>query len=227
MNRAPTCCRWRTPPRPALRLGACTLLANIAAFLDARTDPNSQHLLFGRWVAIALTTVVGVHAYAALAVMLHLSGTRTASNCSASDFVVTVALGSTLAMVLMSQQGAITSLFVRCGCVRASRSGERRSGSTVASSSARRCGASASRLARHRPRRATTRWRRSRRPRRWCSTQTAPSPLCGAPVGERSTLAGVRGFPAPGRRGNATWRHRGRPPDLYPVILTRVDISQA
>ena len=48
------------------------------------------------------TLVVGVLAYVGLVLMLRISGKRTLSQFNAFDFVVTVALGSTLATVLLS-----------------------------------------------------------------------------------------------------------------------------
>lgn len=60
-------------------------------------------LLFNGWSAVGRTVVVGVLAYAAVLVLLRSSGKRTLSKMNAFDFVVTVALGSTLATVLVSQ----------------------------------------------------------------------------------------------------------------------------
>lgn len=48
------------------------------------------------------TLIVGVLAYLGLVLMLRISGKRTLSQFNAFDFVVTVALGSTLATVLLS-----------------------------------------------------------------------------------------------------------------------------
>ena len=52
---------------------------------------------------IVRTLVVGVLAYLALVAILRMSGKRTLSQMNAFDFVVTVALGSTLATVLLSR----------------------------------------------------------------------------------------------------------------------------
>lgn len=49
------------------------------------------------------TLIVGVLAYVALVVVLRVSGKRTLSKMNAFDLVVTVALGSTLATVLLSR----------------------------------------------------------------------------------------------------------------------------
>lgn len=51
--------------------------------------------------------VVGVLAYSGLVLLLRISGKRTLSKMNAFDFVVTVALGSTLATVLLSSNVAL------------------------------------------------------------------------------------------------------------------------
>lgn len=51
--------------------------------------------------------VVGTIAYAALVLMLRVSGNRTLSKMSAFDLVVTVALGSTLSSIIISQDVAL------------------------------------------------------------------------------------------------------------------------
>ena len=51
--------------------------------------------------------VVGVAAYAALIALLRSSGKRTLAKLNAFDFVVTVAIGSTLATVLLSSSVAL------------------------------------------------------------------------------------------------------------------------
>jgi uncharacterized membrane protein YcaP (DUF421 family) len=61
------------------------------------TDP----IFFDDWGGILRVLVVGTAAYAALILMLRASGKRTLSKMNAFDFVVTVALGSTLAAVLL------------------------------------------------------------------------------------------------------------------------------
>lgn len=50
---------------------------------------------------------MGVLAYVALVVLLRVSGKRTLSKMNAFDLVVTVALGSTLATVLMAKDVAL------------------------------------------------------------------------------------------------------------------------
>lgn len=51
--------------------------------------------------------MLGVCAYAALVVLLRLSGDRTLSKMNAFDFLVTVALGSTLASVVLSRNTSL------------------------------------------------------------------------------------------------------------------------
>jgi len=59
-------------------------------------------MLFQAWSDIAHTLVVGVIAYIVIVAMLRISGKRTLAKMNAFDLVVTVALGSTLATVLLS-----------------------------------------------------------------------------------------------------------------------------
>ncbi len=53
------------------------------------------------------TLVVGISAYVTLVLFLRISGKRTLSKLNAFDFLVTVALGSTLATVLLSKDVAL------------------------------------------------------------------------------------------------------------------------
>jgi uncharacterized membrane protein YcaP (DUF421 family) len=64
-------------------------------------------MFFDDWAGLLRTVVIGVCAYAALLVLLRVSGKRTLSKMNAFDFVVTVALGSTLATVLLSEDTAL------------------------------------------------------------------------------------------------------------------------
>lgn len=63
----------------------------------------SERYFFQEWAGLGRVAVVGVLAYAALVLLLRVSGKRSLSKMSAFDFVVTVALGSTLASVLLSK----------------------------------------------------------------------------------------------------------------------------
>lgn len=57
---------------------------------------------------IVHTIIVGIFSYLALIIILRLSGKRTLSKWNAFDFVVTIALGSTLATALTSTQVSFT-----------------------------------------------------------------------------------------------------------------------
>ena len=64
-------------------------------------------MLFQDWSGIIRTIVVGVLAYIALVALVRVSGKRTLSKMNAFDLIVTIALGSTLATVLLSQDVAL------------------------------------------------------------------------------------------------------------------------
>ncbi|MCC6612716.1 MAG: DUF421 domain-containing protein [Anaerolineae bacterium] len=64
-------------------------------------------MLFDSWGAILRTVIVGVLAYVLLIVMLRISGKRTLSKMNAFDLIVTVALGSTLATIILSKDVAL------------------------------------------------------------------------------------------------------------------------
>jgi uncharacterized membrane protein YcaP (DUF421 family) len=71
-----------------------------------------EHVFFDDWRSLLRTSSFGVLAYIGLVLLLRLAGNRTLSKMNAFDFVVTVALGSTLATVLLSKdvslaQGAL------------------------------------------------------------------------------------------------------------------------
>lgn len=57
---------------------------------------------FDTWSDVIRTLVLGAASYATLVALLRFSGKRTLSQLNAFDFVVTVALGSTLATILLS-----------------------------------------------------------------------------------------------------------------------------
>jgi uncharacterized membrane protein YcaP (DUF421 family) len=62
-----------------------------------------ESLFFDGWSGIARTLLVGTLAYVAMVFMLRVSGKRTLSKMNAFDFIVTVALGSALANVLLDE----------------------------------------------------------------------------------------------------------------------------
>lgn len=64
-------------------------------------------MMYDDWRGLIRTVFVGTLAYVGLVVMLRTSGKRTLSQMNAFDFVVTVALGSTLATVLLTKDVAL------------------------------------------------------------------------------------------------------------------------
>lgn len=62
---------------------------------------------FDGWAALGRTLAVGATAYVALVCTLRVTGKRTLAKLNAFDLVVTVALGSTLATVLLSKDVAL------------------------------------------------------------------------------------------------------------------------
>ena len=67
----------------------------------------SDPIFFDSWSGLWRVLIVGIVAYVGLVVMLRVSGKRTLSKMNAFDLVVTVALGSTLATVLLSDSVAL------------------------------------------------------------------------------------------------------------------------
>lgn len=65
-------------------------------------------MLFDGLPGILRVVLVSVLAYAVLVIVLRVSGKRSLAKLNAFDFVVTVALGSTLATVLLSKSVALT-----------------------------------------------------------------------------------------------------------------------
>lgn len=74
---------------------------------------------FDSWSDVLRILVVGVLAYALLVAILRVSGKRTLAQLNAFDFVVTVALGSTLASIILSgdvsfSEGALALALLAC-----------------------------------------------------------------------------------------------------------------
>ena len=64
-------------------------------------------IFFDTWDTLLRTTILAVSAYAALVMLVRISGKRTLSKMNTFDFVVTVALGSTLATVVLSKDTSL------------------------------------------------------------------------------------------------------------------------
>lgn len=64
-------------------------------------------MFFDDWFGLLRVLIVGTSAYVVLVALLRVSGKRTLAKLNAFDLVVTVALGSTLATVLLSSDIAL------------------------------------------------------------------------------------------------------------------------
>ena len=64
-------------------------------------------MFFQGWTGVVRTVIVGVLAYAGLVLVLRISGKRTLAKLNAFDLVVTVALGSILASILLQESVAL------------------------------------------------------------------------------------------------------------------------
>lgn len=67
-----------------------------------------ERVFFAGWSGLLRVAVIGVLAYLALVLLLRVSDKRTLSKLNAFDLVVTVALGSTLATIILSKDVALT-----------------------------------------------------------------------------------------------------------------------
>ena len=79
----------------------------------------SDPIFFDTWAGLGRVVITGCAVYAGLIVMLRLSGKRTLGKMNAFDLVVTVALGSTLATVLLDKavplaEGLVALLMLIC-----------------------------------------------------------------------------------------------------------------
>ncbi|MGQ7260593.1 DUF421 domain-containing protein [Vreelandella sp. V005] len=72
-------------------------------------------VFFNGWGSLFRILVIGLLAYTTLVIFLRLSGNRTLSKMNAFDLIVTVALGSTLATVLLSKDVALADGAVAMG----------------------------------------------------------------------------------------------------------------
>lgn len=65
-------------------------------------------MLLDSWMQVGRVLAIGALAYATLLVLLRVSGKRTLAKLNAFDLVVTVALGSTLATILLSSDVSLS-----------------------------------------------------------------------------------------------------------------------
>jgi len=66
-------------------------------------DIDVEGMFFSGWSTLVRTLVIGILAYINLIVLLRISGRRTLSKMNAFDLIVTVALGSTFATILLNR----------------------------------------------------------------------------------------------------------------------------
>ena len=66
-----------------------------------------ETIFFNGWSVLGRTLLIGVLAYVSLVFMLRVSGKRTLAKMNAFDLVVTVAIGSTLATIVLSKSVAL------------------------------------------------------------------------------------------------------------------------
>lgn len=66
-----------------------------------------KNIFFDSWESVVRTIIITVLAYVLLIVLLRISGKRTLSKMNAFDLIVTIALGSTLATVMLSKDVAL------------------------------------------------------------------------------------------------------------------------
>lgn len=66
-----------------------------------------ESVFFNGWAGLLRVVIVGTLAYLCLVLLLRVSGKRTLSKMNAFDLVVTVALGSTLATVILAKDVAL------------------------------------------------------------------------------------------------------------------------
>lgn len=67
-----------------------------------------QDILFQGWSGVGRVLIVGTLAYLYLVLLLRVTGKRTLAKLNAFDLVVTVAIGSTLATILLSNSVGLT-----------------------------------------------------------------------------------------------------------------------
>jgi uncharacterized membrane protein YcaP (DUF421 family) len=64
-------------------------------------------MFFDSWSGLFRILIIGAAAYVALILMLRISGKRTLSKMNAFDLIITVALGSTFATVILDKSVAL------------------------------------------------------------------------------------------------------------------------
>lgn len=102
--------RPAAPRRPAVRLTinefsfkGCFGIPFFCLYIFTFLPYPMDKIFFDNWESIVRIAINTVLAYAAMVILLRVSGKRTLSKMNAFDFIVTVALGSSLATVALSK----------------------------------------------------------------------------------------------------------------------------
>src|SRR5690606_24165533 len=66
-----------------------------------------DNIFFDSWESIARTAIISIFAYAGLLFLLRIAGNRPLTQLNAFDFLVNVAIGSTLATVMLNKEVAL------------------------------------------------------------------------------------------------------------------------
>src|SRR5690606_29246274 len=69
-------------------------------------------IFFTNWESIIRTCILTIFGYITMIILLRASGKRTLSKMNAFDFVITIALGSSLATLALNKQVALADGFV-------------------------------------------------------------------------------------------------------------------
>lgn len=76
---------------------------------------DSVTFFFGGWEPVARILVVGTLAYAALVLLLRISGKRTLVQMNAFDFIITVAIGASFGRILTARSVALIEALTAFG----------------------------------------------------------------------------------------------------------------
>ena len=72
-------------------------------------------MFFDGWYGLGRVLIVGIAAYVVLVFMLRMSGKRTLSKFNAFDFIITIALGSTLSSIVIGKSVALAEGILALG----------------------------------------------------------------------------------------------------------------
>jgi uncharacterized membrane protein YcaP (DUF421 family) len=81
------------------------LVVKLRSFQSLSNEGKS--IMLNSWTALLHTVVIGSLSYIVLVALLRISGKRTLSKWNAFDFIVTIAFGSILGMMLLSRETSL------------------------------------------------------------------------------------------------------------------------